>query len=629
MNNTLLRTGLAIALAALAGPAAALGLGQIQVKSQPGQPLLAEIPIISNDPSELQGLQVQLAAPETFRRVGLEPPQGDVSSLRFEPALDAAGHPVIRVTSPQPVQQPLLTFLVEVDWGQGRLVREYSALIDAPRTVAAPAQPPIEAPVVAPPNTIVREPEAAPAPAPASEPSPAVAATPTPVAPAPPPPPAAIPLPPPPAPEPVVAAPAPAPAAAPASEYEVRRGDTLAGIAAGLDAAQGHSLDQAMLALLRANPEAFIGGNINRLKQGAVLRLPQPDDVARQDAAAASAVVREQVAQWREARQPALQPAAVASAEPARTGTDTAKPSRPAVAAGARLEIVPPSPGRKARAGTQSGFEAGGEGDMLRQQLQETKETLAARDAEVGELKARVAELEKLQQQQQQLLTLKDSELANAQRNLAQANRAPAPAPAVAQPVAAAHQAAQQAAAPAPAPERGQASVWLWGGAALVVVALLAWLLARRKRVVAVAPARVFDTAALAASIPGAMRDEPVAEDLFAGEDEEPYVEVGADADVDAAYVEDLPLEADVPAEPAATAHWTRSPAAIGTVPTWHGGNAATAVATPASPAEQLERARAYLDLGDDDSARALLREVLDSRDPAARATAARMLREL
>ena len=133
---------------------------------------MAEIPIISSDPTELQGLQVQLASPETFRRVGLEPPQGVASSLRFEPALDAGGRPVIRVTSAAPVQQPLLTFLLEVDWGQGRLVREYSALLDAPRTVAAPIQAPIQAPVVAPSNAIVRPPmpvAAAPQPTPPAQ----------------------------------------------------------------------------------------------------------------------------------------------------------------------------------------------------------------------------------------------------------------------------------------------------------------------------------------------------------------------------------------------------------------------------------------------------------------------------
>ena len=115
----------------------ALGLGQIVVKSRPGQPLLAEIPIISSDPEELQGLQAQLASPETFARVGLAPPTGLVADLDFSFDQDATGHPLIRVTTQQPVQQPELVFLLEVDWGSGRLVREYSALVDTPQSVAA------------------------------------------------------------------------------------------------------------------------------------------------------------------------------------------------------------------------------------------------------------------------------------------------------------------------------------------------------------------------------------------------------------------------------------------------------------------------------------------------------------
>src|SRR5690606_30865394 len=97
----------------------------------------------------------------TFRRIGLQPPEGIVSDLQFAVALDARGNPVIRVTTVEPVTQPALTFLVEVDWGQGRLVREYSALVDAPQTVSAPAQPSITAPVAAASDRIVRAPVAA------------------------------------------------------------------------------------------------------------------------------------------------------------------------------------------------------------------------------------------------------------------------------------------------------------------------------------------------------------------------------------------------------------------------------------------------------------------------------------
>src|SRR3546814_13104170 len=119
-------------------PAFALGLGQITVKSERGEPLLAEIAIISSDPGELENLQARLASPETFARVGLEPPDSTVSGLQFTVALDPQGKPVIRVTSAEPINASLLTFLLEVDWGQGRLVREYAALPAAPERRAAP-----------------------------------------------------------------------------------------------------------------------------------------------------------------------------------------------------------------------------------------------------------------------------------------------------------------------------------------------------------------------------------------------------------------------------------------------------------------------------------------------------------
>ncbi|NUO75899.1 MAG: hypothetical protein HOQ32_07785, partial [Lysobacter sp.] len=287
MKHRFARTALALALALASGGACALGLGQIEVKSRSDQPLLAEIPIVSSDPAELEQLQARLASPETFARIGLMPPTGIVSDLQFQVALDARGNPVIRVTSEQPVNQPLVTFLVEVDWGQGRLVREYSALIDTPKTVSAPLQPPIEAPVSAPSNLIERPLDPA-----------AVVASDTPTDPA-----AVVPDPAavdavpaapvhafperptaiaiaPPAPSPV-----PSVAVAPANAetardgaIEVKRGDALSRIASGLELGDGYSLDQTMVALLRANPDAFIGGDVNRLKQGAILRVPSGNE---------------------------------------------------------------------------------------------------------------------------------------------------------------------------------------------------------------------------------------------------------------------------------------------------------------------------------------------------------------
>jgi pilus assembly protein FimV len=632
--NQTLRRALAIALALAAGPASALGLGQIQVKSRPGQPLLAEIPIVSSDPAELQGLQVQLASPDTFRRIGLEPPQGDVSALHFEPALDERGRPVIRITSPAPVQQPLLTFLVEVDWSGGRLVREYSALVETPRTVAAPAQPPIEAAVVAAPNVVEPAPapaESAPAPVPAAPvatPAPAPAAAsapaglgPAPVATAPAHPQSESRPSPVSAPEGHVAKAAPAvskPTAAPqpaAGGYRVRNGDTLAGIAGQLGGSQADSLDQAMLALLRANPDAFVDGNINRLKAGAVLRTPTADELSRIGTSEAAALVHEQIAGWRQARKPVAQP--VATATP--VAAAKALPTRPVPAANAqrdeaRLEIVPPAPGRARQAGTQSGLKAGGEGEMLRQQLQETKETLAARDAEVAELKARVADLEKIQKDQQQLIQMKDSALASAQQNLAKANAAPT---APAKPVTQAQQAQTQ---PAPQPSSPAAGPWLWSGIGLVLLAIAGWWFTRRREPAAPPPRRfktdTFKVDTPATGVPAA--EEPTVADFIAAARREPAP----------------PKSSIEPARP------TPTPAPARPTPSWVPGRGSAPSApqapelvdedtAPRTAAEQLDLAQAYLDVGDEEAARTLLREVMDGRDPAAREAAARLLREL
>lgn len=582
-----LRVVLGVLLGILAVPAFALGLGQIQVKSRPGEPLLAEIPIVSSDPTELQGLQARLASPDTFRRIGLEPPQGIVSDLQFIPAVDEQGRPVIRVTSTAPVQQAGLTFLVEVDWGQGRLVREYSALVDAPRTVAAPPAPPVAAPDAAP--VIQRPPPAAPTVA--TEPAAPPLAAPAPPAT--------------PAPQPEVAASPPPPAVAPAENGEygpVKRGDTLARIAGGLAGTQGYSLDQTMLALLHANPDAFIGQNINLLKQGAVLRIPRGEELSRYSASEAANLVREQVASWREARRAQAQAATLVAADAQPAGNAAAGASSPAAprrVADARLEIAPPAADAGDRAGTQSGASAGGEGEMLRQELQETKETLAARDAEVQELKARVAELEQLQKEQQSLIAMKDGALASAQQRLATTNAAQdAPPPAAGQ------------------PEAASSSVWWWLLPVALLLAALTWWYARRRRPVATAPAtRISERFAAVPS---------------------PVVADGPEAGKSAATR--IPAPAATPvwagkAKPPAAAPAPAIPA-VGNTPTWMapaGAESGTIAPLNQAPGgrERIELARAYADLGDRATARSLLQEVIEGGDAQARDEAAGVLQSL
>lgn len=575
-------TVLALAAAFASFGASALGLGQIEVKSKIGQPLLAEIPIVTSDPAELEQLQAGLASPETFSRIGLRPPIGIIAELQFTQALDARGNPVIRVTSTQPVSEPLLTFLVEVDWGQGRLVREYSALVDAPRTVSAPLQPDIAAPVVEAPAVIERPAEPA---AVATEPQPEP--PPTEAAPAEPAPQeertAIAPTAPPPQ---VATAPAPiARSALDGNDLEVRSGDTLSAIAARMGGAG--TLDQTMIALLRANPEAFIGGNINRLKAGAVLRMPGPEAMTELDAQQASAIVHTQTQEWRVSRRAAPQPAdadrasAPVQGRPSRgSGASTSTSRR---VADARLEIVPPGASDATRAGTQSGFSAGGEGAMLQQELTQTRETLAAREAETQELKSRVAELEKLQNQQQQLLAMKDSELAAAQQRLADAQK-----------------------------QQTQASALPWAlgiGGALLLGGLMAWFLRRR------------DVAKPGFRVPGATAAPSIA-DAFA-----PRIEA---EDVQETGVRETEIEA-VPVAQAVAAPVRGPEPPVRAAPAWHTGNAQRDLLDPATQAahERLELARAYLDLGDLAGARQLLGEIVINGDHAARQQAQRMLREL
>ncbi len=566
-----MRTALALLLAVLALPAFALGLGQIRVKSKPGQPLLAEIPVVTSDPTELQGLQARLASPDTFRRVGLEPPQGNVSGLRFEPALDQDGKPVIRVTSAEPVQQAELTFLVEVDWGEGRLVREYSALVDPPRSLAAAAAPQVEAPQAASAPTIQR-PAAAEQPQRAEAqdaPAAATASTETTAAPAPAAPPAA--------------APAPAGAAAPSApaDYSVQAGDTLSEIARGLAGTEGYSLNQTMLALLRTNPEAFIGEDINRLRAGAVLRMPSQDELARYSTAQATAMVREQVANWRRARQAQAQPASASDAAGTEAAAGTGTGATAKRVADARLEIAPPQSSSSAQAGTQSGASAGGEGEMLRQELQQTKETLAARDAEVAELKARVAELEQLQKEQQRLIAMKDDALAGSQQRLAATNaaqQAPADASTAAQPESA-------------------GTSWWWLLPLALVLGGLAWWFRRRREAPGRSGARVSDRFAT-----GAQASAATPAPGWAGKTKSP------------------------PAAPAPAAAVTPPPAAS---PTWAAPGAADAAVPSATPGERIALARASIDRGDRDTARTLLQEVIDGDDPQAREEARRVLQVL
>lgn len=593
MKKRLQTLALSLLLAAAAGPAFGLGLGQIQVKSRMNEPLVADIPVITSDPAELAQLQAKLAEPETFVRIGLPLPDKLVSDLRFQIIDGADGKPYIHVTSSTPVTQPLINFLVEVDWGDGKLVREYSALVATPNSVAATAAPVVEAPSVAtaPPNAIERPAATtttpavtAPAAPVAAEKDKQPAATATAPASAP----AAVAVAPVSAANATPASTSPLPAASDAKYGPVQRGQTLGGIVGGLqDGGQDH--DEVMQALVALNPDAFIDGDPNRLRAGAVLRMPQGvQPAADVDKAAgkkiARSVARAEIARSRSTRSAPRHPVDVANAPTnaahAPAGDNNAAPAKRV--ADAHLRITPAATGDGGAAGTKTGRgSSGGNGDML-QQLQQSQETIATRDAEITELKSRVGELEQIQQKQAQLISMKNSELASAQQKLA----------------------VRQA---TPAPGAGGLGLW-WLLPAALAVALLAalWRLFGRRRGHTVT--RGFVAAAKA-----------------------PEAAAGAQQ----ATGPTVATPKEVAPEPQAQAREDG-------LPTWARGDAWLPDHDPETPSQssrpapgaaamdgRLQLARAYIDLGDVATARALLQDVQQEGDVAARAEAMALLDSL
>lgn len=217
--------------------ASAVGLGKLSVLSVLGQPFKAEIELVSLQKEELSTLSVQLASMEAYRRSDLQY-NAVVAGLRFQIEQRPDGQSYIKLSSERTVNDPFVDLLIELKWASGRLVREYSALIDP--SDYAPAQALGSAATTLTPTRAVA----------LAQPPAAVAA------------PVAVVLPP------------PATPTASVAYGPIKRGETLSKIAFKLKP-QGVSLQQMMVGILRHNPEAFILGNMNRLKANQLLNIPE------------------------------------------------------------------------------------------------------------------------------------------------------------------------------------------------------------------------------------------------------------------------------------------------------------------------------------------------------------------
>src|SRR5438874_6346463 len=252
--------GLVAGALAIPPSALALGLGRLTVDSALGQPLNARIELTSVSRDELESLSAKVADPSLYRQNNLTY-QGVLARTRVAVEM-VGGSPMLKISSTAAVNEPFLDLMVELNWASGRVVREYTFLLDPPGVAAPSVAEPI-----APARTGAARAAAAPAPAPRAAAS-APATT------------------------------APTTGGGAGDQYTVKPGDTLAKIA-GQFKPNDVTLDQMLIAFFNGNPNAFDEQNINRLRRGAIMNVPTATDVAATQAAEATRIVRMQASDWR------------------------------------------------------------------------------------------------------------------------------------------------------------------------------------------------------------------------------------------------------------------------------------------------------------------------------------------
>ena len=458
-NDNVMTRVLAVAfglLIAFAGTAAqALGLGEITLKSALNQKLDAEIELLDAKGMDSSEIIAQLASSDDFARVGVER-FFFLTELRFKVEARGDGHVVLKVTSAQPITEPFVNFLVQVMWPSGRLLKEYTLLLDPPAFTERAAAP-VAAPTRADPGggsagRVERTP---------TRPDSVVSMS-SPVS--------------------------PPHTSSPRSSPPERLGDGTYGMtdrddtlwAIAMKARRGDAtVQQTMLAITKLNPQAFIGGNINLLKAGYVLRLPDEADAKALDRDAAVAAVAEHNQAWQAYRNGGS--AAVAQA-PSSTGAEA--PMAAQVDATRRPHAAAPhalGPDGELRivAGdsTQTGGSAagGGKGDeALAEKLAASAEEVDRVGRERDEAVASASRVEAEKQEAQRQIEVKDQQIAALQQQLKDASTKAKPAEA-APPTRAADAKASGLMALLGSP-------LVLGGAGLVIVLLIVAALASMRR---------------------------------------------------------------------------------------------------------------------------------------------------
>lgn len=383
---SLFKASLLAALLTSAFGVHAAGLGRLTVYSAIGQPLNAEVSLTAT-PEELTSLAAKLGSHEAFKEAGIELMPA-LAGLRFNVVKLPNNQAVLKLTTERPLNEAFLHFLVELNWTSGRMVREYTFLLDPPEMlqVAKPAS------VVSPVAPLA-------SPAPQGLPSPAQAA----------PQPTSMPA------QAGASAAKPRPAAPPSAtkavaageqqQVQVKAGDTLSKIARE-SKSESVSLDQMLVALFNSNRDAFDGNNMNRLRAGKILRVPDAAEAAQVDAGEARKLIVGQAVDFNAYRRrlaAATQAAPAAEALPQQQVAGKIKPQieekAPPAPAKDKLEVSRTEAVKSAKVGKGS-----------------LEEDLIARDKALREAADRIADLEKNLENLKKLVELKSQSGAQAQQ---------------------------------------------------------------------------------------------------------------------------------------------------------------------------------------------------------------------
>jgi pilus assembly protein FimV len=565
--------------------ALALGLGNISVESYLNQPLRAKIDLIVRADDDLSSATVGMASADDYALIGASRDAISVP-LRFDLEQDAAGARIL-VTSEQSVKDPVIRLIVEVNWASGRLLREYTLFLDPP-SFSAPAPPPPvvdergRAPVSPPSETAEWVPSDA-----AAQPDSSAGRS---------------------------RSSESVTGADMGNEYgPVRSGDTLWRVAA--DWSQGKSLDMnaIMLAIQRNNPQAFIRGNVNLLKQGAILRLPQVDEVRQiSEESARAEVVQQNRAFAGEMAAPAVEtPLLDANSQPP-SGADAEMSSEPRD----QLELVPPAD--KEDVSRANGFEqspaesqASTAVEALRSELARKEEELIVEQQQNQYLQEQIAEL-KDQLQSAPAGNVTDAELAQMESQLREerlsgeeeqsAEQSPTALPPVEQTgQEVVPEVTSSSSAETEKPWYSSLTLWL---VALLVAGAAGWFISRRNS------AQIVDLA-----IPG---PEAGAVREMKNEAEEILQVLKTDKETAAGKTAEAVVSEDAPIE--------ESKAKTGAAWEARYEEAELLDEDSADPEVRLDLARAYISMGDREAARVILDEVVDHGSEEQQAEARKML---